>query len=579
MKYIAILLITTCTLFANDLSGIKAMGAPLNPKVDVRWNRFYDFDAITKISNEMAKKYPHLVKKEAIGKSHEGRELFVLKITDWSTGSDLNKPAMYIDGNIHSNEIQGSEASLYTAWYLTEMYGQNAWIKQLLHDKVFYIVPSINPDGRNFYMQKPNSASSPRSGMIPTDNDLDGEIDEDGPDDLDGDGHIVSMRIKDPNGQYISHPDYPEYMVRVKPGQRGDYRMMRSEGYDNDGDGRINEDGHGYFDYDPNRDWAWRWEPQYIQRGARRYPFSIPSNQAVEKFAKAHKNIVGAQTYHNSGGMILRGPGKNSDKYDRQDVRLYDYLGKMGETILPDYRYMIVWKDLYEVFGGEVDWFYGSLGATTFTNELWTSTNMFRNAKKSAEKIGDRRLQSYIFNKHLLFGEAFIPWHTVKHPQLGEVEVGGFKKNTGRTSPSFLLEEECHRNMSFTLFHAYSLPQVRVGKISHTKLANGLYEIHAEITNDRVLPTRLNHDIKNKISAPDLISLNSKKVTVVAGLVSLNEAAGTFKEQKKNPKTIKLDVITGLAVQKIKWLVKGHGSITIDIKSEKGGIASKTYSF
>ena len=489
MRFVLLLILVISLFSQNDLSGIKAMGAPLNPKVDLRWNRFYDYNGIVEIMERIESAYPQLVKMESIGKSFEGRDIYVLKITDYKSGSDKDKSAMYIDGNIHSNEIQGAEVSLYTAWYLTESYASVKWIAELLKDKAFYIVPTINPDARDWYMKKANSAHSPRSGMIPTDNDLDGELDEDGPDDLDGNGHITRMRVKDPNGRWKKHPKYPEYMIRVDQDEKGEYKLFWSEGFDNDGDGRINEDGKGNFDYDPNRDWAFQWEPKYIQRGARKYPFSLPETSAVQRFVEKHPNIAGAQSYHNTGGMILRGPGKRKDKYNRSDLRVYDFIAKKGEEILPDYRYLVVWKDLYEVYGGELDWLYGYHGITTFSNELWTWKNMFR--PNSKRKVGSRGEQLYNFNKHLLFGEAFVPWKKVKHPDLGEVEVGGFKKNIGRVPPSFLLEEECHRNMSFTLFHAYHLPQLKIKTFKHKRISNGLYEITIEIENMRVVPRQV----------------------------------------------------------------------------------------
>ena len=116
---------------------------------------------------------------------------------------------MYIDGNIHSNEVQGSEFALYTAWYLTESFNDNKFIQELLADKIFYIVPTINPDARDSFFKNPNNAHSPRSGVIPVDNDMDGQVDEDGYDDLDGDGSIVMMRRKNPNGRYRVDPVNP----------------------------------------------------------------------------------------------------------------------------------------------------------------------------------------------------------------------------------------------------------------------------------------------------------------------------------------------------------------------------------
>ena len=139
---------------------------------------------------------PDLAKLESIGKSFEGRDLWCLAITDYKKGKASKKPAMYIDGNIHSNEIQGAEFAMYTAWYLTESFFDTKFIQELLADKIFYIIPSINPDGRDSYMHKGNTASSPRSGVIPVDNDRDGLVNEDGYDDLDGDKEIYTCEEK-----------------------------------------------------------------------------------------------------------------------------------------------------------------------------------------------------------------------------------------------------------------------------------------------------------------------------------------------------------------------------------------------
>jgi hypothetical protein len=584
MKKILLTCIVVTTAFLNitaqaadKLTGLQALGAPLDPKVDIRWNRFYDSGSTIKILKKINKAYPKLTRIESIGKSYEGRDIYVMKITNYKNGDDTTKPAMYIDGNIHSNEIQGTEVSLYTAWFLTESYGKVKWITELLDDKAFYIVPTINPDGRDWFMNEANTAHSPRSGMVPTDNDLDSEIDEDGPDDLNNDGHITRMRIKDTiRGTHKEDEKYPGLMVRVPEGQIGDYRMLGSEGYDNDGDGRVNEDGKGVYEYDPNRDWANEWEPAYIQRGARRYPFSLKETSAVEKFVKSHRNIAAAQSYHNTGGMILRGPGKANNKYTRSDIRVYDFIAHQGEQILPNYRYLVAWKDLYQVYGGEFDWFYGNNGIMAFTNELWTSANMFRPTDKTRDKLGN---QNHNFNKHLLFGDALVPWTKVKHPIYGDIEVGGFKKNFGRVPPSFLLEEEAHRNMAFTLFHAYHMPQLKVTESSTRKLSNGLFEITVNIVNERAIPTRLSQDINNNLSFEDRISIVSKDFNVLSGLTVISEGANTHTDHDLNPATIKVATIAGNSTTIVKWIVDGKGSYKVTVDSEKGGKATKSFEF
>jgi hypothetical protein len=195
---------------------------------------------------------------------------------------------------------------LYTAWYLVENFNKNNFITELMNDKVFYIAPTINPDGRHNYMHEPNTVNSPRSGTIALDDDGDGIVDEDGFDDLNNDGHITQMRRRNTLGQYREDPDDPRRLIPARDGEYGDFELLGWEGTDRDGDGRVNEDGKG--SYDPNRDWGWNWQPDYVQRGAYYFPFGLPENKAVKDFVLAHPNIAGAQSYHNSGGMILRGP-------------------------------------------------------------------------------------------------------------------------------------------------------------------------------------------------------------------------------------------------------------------------------
>ncbi len=166
--------------------------------------------------------------------------------------------------------------------------------------------------------------------------------------------------------------------------------------------------------------------------------------------------------------MILRGPGAKTDRFESADVRVLDAIGKQGEKMLPGYRYMNVAEDLYEVFGGEIDWFYYMQGVFAFTNELFTTLQLL------PQQRAVRRYLRESFNKYLLLGEGYVPWEEVTHPIYGTVEVGGQKKNWGRQPPSFLLEEECHRNMAFTLYHADQMPVVRVQAIEVKTLDGGL---------------------------------------------------------------------------------------------------------
>lgn len=543
-----------------------AAGSPSNPEVNATWNQYYNYKGISDLTKKLADTHPNLVKRESIGKSYEGRDIWLLTVTNFKEGEADRKPAMYIDGNIHSNEIQGTEVSLYTAWYLAEMFGENEFITQLLNEKTFYIVPTINPDGRENFFNAPNTASSPRSGVKPIDNDLDGEVNEDGYDDLNGDGSISLMRRKNDRGQFRPHPEYPELMERVGADEFGEYELLGYEGIDNDGDGRINEDGEGY--YDPNRDWGWNWQPDYIQRGSHKYPFSLPENRAVMEFVMQHPNIAAAQSYHNSGGMILRGPGAEEDRetYNRTDIQVYNALGEMGERVIPGYNYWVVYDDLYTVFGGELDWFYGSRGIFTFTNELWSSFEMFNEEGRSRE-------DSYEFNKYLLFNDALVEWETYNHPQYGEIEIGGTKKNFGRAHPGFLLEQMAHRNMAFTIYHAFHTPNLVIDEISEKDLGGGLTEVTAVITNTRMIPTHASQDLKYKITRPNYVSIDGARVE--AGMVVTNRDLNQTVEQKNNPQKLAVDNIAGMESVAVRWIISRGNNYTVTVDSEKGGVVSK----
>ncbi len=542
---------------------LEALGSPPDPKVAVMWDRYYDHEKIGEIGRRLAAAHPEYVKLSSIGKSFQGKELWLLTVTNFKVGDADKKPAMYIDGNIHSNEVQGSEFALYTAWYLAEMAGRVAQVDSLLASRTLYIVPTINPDARDFFLKQGNTASSPRTGLVPRDNDGDGLFDEDGLDDLDGDGHITQMRRRNPNGQWKESPVDPRIMIRVSPGERGSWDILGSEGIDNDGDGQVNEDPVG--GYDPNRNWPWRWQPQYVQGGADLWPGSLPETRAVIDFVMSRENIAGAQSYHNSGGMLLRGPGVPQDEYRPADVAVYDALGRAGEQMLPGYRYMIVWKDLYTVWGGELDWFYGARGILTFSNELWTPFLYFYSADRN-EREGDNAQAR--FDRLLLFGEAFVPWKKFNHPQYGEIEIGGWKKNYGRVEPGFLLQSDAHRNMMFTLFQTRELPEVRVDSIE-VRQVGGLTEVTATIVNRRLAPTHTQQDVENKITRPDYVTLNGGNV--IAGFVVTNVLNGDSREQKQNPTRIEVANVPGNGTVTVRWLVQGNGPFTVSVDSQKGG--------
>ncbi|MDZ4804993.1 MAG: M14 family metallopeptidase [Candidatus Eisenbacteria bacterium] len=554
---------------------LGAMGVPANPKVFLRWDAFHDVAGIGAAMKAIAEAHPDLARFSSIGKSFEGRDLHLITITSFKSGGDTEKPAIWIDANIHGNEVQGSEVALYTAWYLTEMYGQVAEVTELLDRATFYIVPSINPDGRDGFIREPNNRHSSRGGKKPWDNDNDGLLDEDGPDDLDGDGNICEMRIKDAHGRSRPDPDDPRRMIPAKPDEPGLYTLLDDEGLDNDGDGRVNEDGMG--GYDPNRNWPGTWQPAYVQSGAHDYPGSLPETRAVLDFVISHPNIGAAQSYHNAGGMILRGPGHESLTYEADDIGVFDVIGNAGEKILPGYRYLITWKDLYSVSGGELDWFYLGRGILAFTNELFTAFNYFRDDEfRSNGFDGSPELT---FDRMVLLREAFVEWKPYDHPQYGLIEIGGTKKNFGRVPPGFLLPEECHRNMAFTLYHAMQLPRLVIDEPVVTTLSGGLKRIRITVANETNIPTRTAQDVAKKITPEDRASLSGGSLSIVSSgrLADRYGSVVTPISRKEPAATIRYPRVGGMDTVTLEWLARGSGEATVTVQSARGGTVRRGF--
>jgi len=543
-----------------------------DPRVNLRWDRYYDYAAMTDALQRLQRAYPRFLTLQSLGKSVEGKDIWLVIINNPQTGAHTEKAAFWADANIHGNEIQGTETNLYLIWFLMENYEALPRVREIVDSRAFYIVPSMNPDARDNFL---HTGGASRSGMADWDSNLDGRPNNDPPRDLDGDGEIRQMRKHVPGqGTHVISPIDPRLMVIAPAGTKGDYIMLGVEAIDSDGDGRRGNDPRG--GYDMNRDFPSDWQPPHIQGGSNRYPFSWPETRAVGEWLKAHPNIAGAQSWHNSGGMILRGPGsqhyKGTGNYTNRDNRTYDYLGERGELILPYYRYMTVWKDLYTVYGGTLDWAHDALGIVTFTNELWSNNQMYSEAWKPDGPVPNEMRQLF-FNDHLGMGAWFKDWEPFNHPELGEVEIGGFSNRWfGRTTPPFMLQELAHRNTMFALFHADEMPLMEWGDVDVERIGGNTYRVRAEIRNSRAIPTRIEAAELYGTGLPDYFSISGNGVRVQAGGFTAGELRDQINLQERTPDRIELKSgVAGHSGVSVTWIVTGSGNVNLEFTSPKGG--------
>ncbi len=235
-------------------------------------------------------------------------------------------------------------------------------------------------------------------------------------------------------------------------------------------------------------------------------------------------------------------------------------LARKGEEMIPGYKLITIWKDMYTVYGGELDWWHGAMGCFVWSNELWNSYLMFYDTTNTDE---------YEFDRLLLFEDSFIPWQKIMHPVYGEVELGGFSKSFGRLHPGFLLESDAHRNAAFCIYNAYHLPKLEIRDVKVKKLDGGLREITATVENKRMLPTHSATNLKFRIDPPDYVILEGGNV--LAGMIVENADLNITREQKKDPRRMEITNIPGYQKVNLKWIVKGGSKFTVRVESVKGG--------
>lgn len=566
-KYIFLYLLLSAFFVGNAIAQ--------KTQIPLRFDKYYTYGEIVEAVKALNMAYPDLTKAVVVGKSEENREIWALEINNPKTGKAEEKPGVYVDANIHGNEIQAGEVALYFADYLLKNYGKLKDVTDVVDRNAYYIIPVVNVDGRYHFMTDGNSMNSNRSLRISRDDDKDGLFDEDMYDDLNGDGNITQMRKKVEGGNYKLDAEDQRIMVRIKDGEKGNYVLLGQEGIDNDNDGKINEDTEGFVD--PNRNWGSNWQPNYVQRGAGDFPFSAVGLKSIADYIGKHENIIIIYAFHNNGGMYLRGPStKEGEPLNAADIAVYDVLGKNAEKIVPGYRYLVSWKDLYATYGDFTDFTYDAFGAYGFVGELFqreTETYTKEAKKEQGEESGFGRGENYPrerelldFNDHLAHGSLFADWKPFKHPIYGDIEIGGWVKYSSRMPHTFMLPDLVHRNASAVIYAASQTPDVSMEIFKTEKIGNNLNRIYVRLRNSSAISSMTAQAAKEKLYPQDMLKLKGAKVVAGGKLINQYTAEIQFKEYKPE---VQFLTVPGYSTVEYAFIVEGKGTIEISYESRK----------
>ena len=461
-----------------------------------RFDTFYRHPELSRLLAEYAEAAPHLVQVQSIGKSHEGRDIWVAVLTNTRTGADTDKPALWVDGNIHAAELAASTACLYYLHQLVSRYGSDAQVTHLLDTRVVYVCPRLNPDGAELALaDRPRHI---RSSVRPYPYDephVEGLTVED----VDGDGRVLTMRIPDPHGGYKKHPDEPRLMVAREPGEfGGEYYRLIPEGTLTNFNGfefSVNRDREGL---DLNRNFPSLWRQEHEQFGAGPYPASEPEVRAMVDFIVGHRNIGAAISYHTHSGVILRPMGTQADdEMIPEDLWAYRRFSALGEQLTGYPAVSIFHEFKYhpkEIITGTQDWVYEHLGALFWTVEIWSPNKEagitgYKWIDWFREHPVEDDLKLLKWSDEHCGGQAHVDWTPFEHPQLGRVEIGGWDKmNFWRNPPPHLREREAARFPAWMTQLALSLPKLEILRTEVQPLGPDTWRVRLAVGNAGWLP-------------------------------------------------------------------------------------------
>jgi len=463
----------------------------------VAYDHFYGYDELTDTLRVWADEAPQLCSVESIGTSFEGRDIWLVTVTNSETGEHQDKPAFLIEANIHSMEWTGCTAALHLIHKLVTEHGQNDLVTRALDTRTFYVIPRMNPDGAERGLEERRFI---RSSVRPYPR----EESDDGlrVEDLDGDGRVLDMRIEDPNGAWRRHPDEEKLLVRREPVDSPDdgpfYRLL-TEGRIENYDGVTIKIPPPLEGLDLNRNFPAEWVPEHEQRGAGPYPVSEPEVRAMVQAVTERPNITGHIAYHTFSGVHLRPyAGRPDDDFPTADLRAYTLIGERG-TELTGYPAVSVFHDFkYEpkqtIKGGAHDWMYDHLGVFSWTTEFWSPQ---RQAGLSDYHLTDWIREHPVEDDLKLiewakknYPDAYVDWYEFDHPELGKVELGGWDIiNYWFNVPFDRLEDEVAPHSDWALFHLLISPLLEARSLDVEKLGESTYLVRLVLQNSGWLPT------------------------------------------------------------------------------------------
>ena len=462
--------------------------------------RYLGHDALTRQLEAWAAAYPELVRLESLGRTPEGRDIWLLTV---AREPERVRPAVWVDGNMHAAEVSGTSVALAIAESALRVHLDEAPpdlpapLAEALGDATFHICPRVSPDGAERVLREGGFVRSVPRPAHPERAEPHWCFE-----DIDGDGAIRYMRVEDPAGDFVPDADRPGLMLPRRLYDEPPYYRIYRE------DTIVHWDGAtvptpellaGTTDLNRNFPTDWRPEPQ--QAGAGAYAGSEPETRALLEWTADHPELYAWLNLHTFGGVFIRPLGDRPDsRMDRSDRALYRQLGTWGEALV-GYPTVSAFEEFtYEpetpLHGDLLDYAYGARGCLAVVCELWDlfarldlpQPRPFVERYTALSRDDLRAIADWDARDNA--GRIFRSWQAVDHPQLGPVEIGGPEPLVGLWNPPYEhLPELCERVSRYWLHVAATLPRLVIERLDSEPLGEGVARVTAVVANHGYLPT------------------------------------------------------------------------------------------
>ncbi|MEY2471388.1 MAG: hypothetical protein QOK28_717 [Actinomycetota bacterium] len=553
--------------------------------VDIPRDRFVRYRELGELLDALAAERSDLIELSEIGRSHEDRPITLATITNTATGPHHEKPAMWIDANIHATEHTGGTAALNLIHKLITEYGTDETVTRVLDTRCFYIVPRMNPDGVELALgERPRYVRS-SARDYPRTEQQDGLIAED----MDGDGRILTMRVPDPNGPWKTYFDDPRLLVARDATEDGPgpYYRLLPEGRIQNYDGVTIKHAPALAGLDMNRNYPVEWRTEGEQQGAGPYPTSEPEIRAVVQAIVDRPNICAFIQYHTMSGVHLRPYGTKSDEgLPTFDLRVFKEIGAKA-TELTKYPAVSVFHDFrYDpkdsITGVADDWAYDHLGVHAWTTEFWSPMRAagiedVKFIEWWSEHPLEDDLKMLAWADEVAPGEGYVDWYPYDHPDLGPVELGGWNNQLLiRNPPPHLLADEVAPHADFAIWHLMISPLLKLRSSEVEALGDGAWRVRVVVENTGWLPTNVTQKaierkavraIEARLTAGDGVSVvGEPKIELgqLTGRVGKHSMLGGFGGTS--------DPTSDLG--KAEWIVRGPTGASVDVEvwSPRAGV-------